>query len=75
MLKVKDGIVEADGSQDELLIDLACIIKGLHEAGNIKKEYIKYAVRLGFMTGIEVKKETKNIEEIIEKLFGGKKDD
>lgn len=71
MIKCEKGVFEAQGSNTALKADLAIIIENLKKCFAEKMgqeeadKEIREAIRLGFMTEEELKKELKKVEQAI----------
>ena len=82
MIKVNRAKIEISGELDIILSELTMIIKALNEKTPTEKRDIEYAIKLGFMTENELKKENmkqkkerkraeKEMKKVLEDLLGG----
>lgn len=82
MIKVNRAKIEISGELNIILSELTMIIKALNEKTPAKKRDIEYAIKLGFMTEKELKKENvkqkkerkkaeNEMKEALKELLGG----
>ena len=74
MIKIKDGVVDVEGSKMELYVELSTIIHVLYERKKLSKEEIEYGMKIAFLSENElmekIKKETiEKISELIKELL------
>lgn len=74
MIKIKDGVVDVEGSKMELYVELSTIIHVLYERKKLSKEEIEEGMKLAFLSENElmekIKKETiEKISELIKELL------
>lgn len=66
MIKIKDGVVDAEGSKMELYVELSTIIHELYERKKLSKEEIEEGMKLAFLSESELMEKIK--KEAIEKI-------
>ncbi len=74
MIKIKDGVVDVEGSKMELYVELSTIIHVLYERKKLSKEEIEDGMKIAFLSENElmekIKKETiEKISELIKELL------
>lgn len=66
MIKIKDGVVNVEGSKMELYVELSTIIHVLYERKKLSKEEIEEGMKLAFLSENELMEKIK--KEAIEKI-------
>ena len=66
MIKIKDGVVDVEGSKMELYVELSTIIHVLYEREKLSKEEIEEGMKLAFLSENELMEKIK--KEAIEKI-------
>jgi hypothetical protein len=66
MIKIKDGVVDVEGSKMELYVELSTIIHVLYERKKLSKEEIEEGMKLAFLSENELMEKIK--KEAIEKI-------
>lgn len=74
MIKIKDGVVDVEGSKMEVYVELSTIIHVLYERKKLSKEEIEDGMKIAFLSENElmekIKKETiEKISELIKELL------